>query len=295
MKAAVAQFAATMDKAVNLEHIAALSMEAAGAGARLLVFPEGAMCDFGEAGDDVLPYAESLDGRFVETVTRLAARHAMTIVAGMFEAIPGDGHVFNTAVVVDPARGLTASYRKRQLFDAFGERESDRFRIGDTRALLFDLEGFTAAVAICYDVRFPAFIQDAADRGADVLLLPAAWVAGPLKEDHWDVMVRARAMENTMYVAGAGQAGTRYCAHSMIVDPLGVAVASLAEREGVAVADVSRERLDQARARLPLVAQRRAQREAESGYDPLDGSSSSELIPSSTRASRTSGSSDSAT
>lgn len=263
MKVAVAQFAATMDKAANLECITALGAEAAGLGARVVVFPEGAMCDFGEAGDDLRPHAEPLDGPFVGALTRLAARHAVTVVAGMFEAVAGDEHVYNTAVVVDPARGLAASYRKRQLFDAFGERESDRFRSGDRQALLIDVEGFKAAVAICYDVRFPAFIQDAADRGADVLLLPAAWVAGPLKEDHWDVMVRARAMENTMYVAGAGQAGIKYCAHSMVVDPLGVAVASLAERAGVVVAELSRERLGQARARLPLVAQRKAQRESE--------------------------------
>lgn len=221
------------------------------------------MCDFGEAADDLRPCAESLDGPFVDALARLAGRHAMTVVAGMFEAVPGDEHVYNTAVIVDPAAGLVASYRKRQLFDAFGERESDRFRAGDRQAPLIDIEGFKAAVAICYDVRFPAFIQDAADRGADMLLLPAAWVAGPLKEDHWDVMVRARAMENTMYVAGAAQAGVKYCAHSMVVDPLGVAVASLAERAGVAAADLSRERLDQARAKLPLVAQRSALREGE--------------------------------
>ncbi len=262
MKVAVAQFAATMDKAENLDRITALCEEAAGLDARLAVFPEGAMCDFGEADDDLRPRAESLDGHFVDTLSRLAARHAMTIVSGMFEAVPGDEHVYNTAVVIDPARGLMASYRKRQLFDAFGERESDRFRKGDEQALIFQFEDFKAAVAICYDVRFPAFIQHAADRGADVLLLPAAWVAGPLKEDQWDVMVRARAMENTMYVAAAGQAGIKYCAHSMVVDPMGVAVASLAERAGVAVAELSRERLEQARARLPLVSQRRAQREA---------------------------------
>ena len=261
MRVGVAQFAASMDKSGNLEQISALCAQAAALGSNLTVFPEGAMCDFGEAADDLRPHAESLDGRFVDALAGLARRHGMTVVAGMFELIPGDSHVHNTAVVVDPGRGLIASYRKRQLYDAFGERESDRLRRGDAEAPLVEIGGFQAAVAICYDVRFPSFIQDAADRGADLLLLPAAWVAGPLKEDHWDVMVRARAMENTMYVAGAGQTGMKYCGRSKVVDPLGVATASLAERPGVAVAEVTQERLAEARSRLPLVAQRRAARD----------------------------------
>src|SRR5207245_7913590 len=100
-------------------------------------------------------------------------------------------------------------------------------------------------------------IQKAADDGAEVLALPAAWVAGPLKEEHWTITMRSRAIENTMYVAGAGMTGPSYCARSMIVDPLGVVLAGLAEAEGVTVAECCKERLAKARARLPLVAQRR--------------------------------------
>jgi predicted amidohydrolase len=130
-------------------------------------------------------------------------------------------------------------------------------KAGEEDPPLIELQGFAVAVAICYDIRFPAFIGRLADRGADVLLLPSAWVAGPLKETHWNVLARARAIDNTMYVAAAGQTGAAYCGQSLIVDPLGVVVAGLGEAEGVAVAEISHERLKLARARLPLVAQRR--------------------------------------
>ncbi|MEO8744128.1 MAG: carbon-nitrogen hydrolase family protein [Candidatus Dormiibacterota bacterium] len=269
MKVAVAQYEAGSDKNANLEHITELAEQAASAGARLVVFPEGAMHTFGELNDDLRPSAELLDGPFVDHLSRLASRLNQTLVAGMFELIPGDERIYNTAVVIDPSSGLAAAHRKGHLYDAFGENESDRFRPNPLPAGERDLhaegdhpmvrvDGFTIAIAICYELRFPTFIQQLADRGADLLVAPSAWVAGPLKEEHWNVMVRARAIENTMYVAAVGMTGAGYCARSMIVDPMGAVIGGLGETEGVAVADLSKERLARVRAKLPLVAQRRA-------------------------------------
>src|SRR3981081_1180110 len=118
MRIAVAQFAAGMNKAANLERIADLSARAADAGARLVVFPEGAVGDFGERGDDLRPLAEPLDGRFVTTLSALAARFKMTLVAGMFEEVAGDNLLRNAAGVVDPDKGLVGAFHKRHLFDA---------------------------------------------------------------------------------------------------------------------------------------------------------------------------------
>src|SRR5207237_9633682 len=126
MKVAVGQFAAGSDKRANLERISTLSEEAARTGARLVVFPEGAMHTFGELTDDLSPAAESLDGRFVSELSRLATRLRLTLVAGVFEAIPCDCHMYNTAVVVDSQRGCAASHRQRQLCYAFREQESGR-------------------------------------------------------------------------------------------------------------------------------------------------------------------------
>ena len=258
MKIAVAQFASGADKSTNMERIADLATQAAKAGARAVVFPEGAMHTFGELTDDLRPAAEPLDGQFVDSLMRLAYRLGVIVVAGMFEAIPGDERIYNTAVVIDPRDGILATHRKSHLYDAFGEKESARFRPGAEEPPLFEIDGVKTGLVVCYELRFPAYIQQIADRGADLLVVPAAWVAGPLKEDHWVVMTRARAMENTMYLAGAGMTGVGFCARSVIVDPLGIVVAGLGENEGVAHADISADRLTLARARLPLVEQRRA-------------------------------------
>jgi predicted amidohydrolase len=262
MKIAVGQFDAGADKSSNVERIADLAGQAARAGARIAVFPEAAMHTFGALTDDLHPAAEPLDGPFVDSLLRLAYRLGLIVVAGMFEAIPGDQRIYNTAVVVDPRDGVLAAHRKRHLYDAFGEKESDRFLPGSEDPPILEIDGFKVALVICYEIRFPGYIQQIADRGADVLLLPAAWVAGPLKEEHWTVMVHARAIENTMYVAGAGMIGAGYCGRSMIVDPLGVVAVGMAEAEGLVVGEVSSERLAKARARLPLVEQRRAASQA---------------------------------
>ncbi len=258
MKVAVAQFEAGSDKTANFERIAALSAEAASAGARLVVFPEGAMHTFGALTDDLRPAAEPLDGPFVTELRGLASRLLVTLVVGVFESIPGDRRISNTAVVIDARKGLVAAHRKRHLYDAFGELESERFRPGEADLPIIEVDGFSAALAICYELRFPALIQHAADRGANLLVVPSAWVAGPLKEEHWNLIVRARALENTMYVAAAGMTGAGYCARSMIVDPMGVVTASLGETAGVALAELSQDRLAHVRAKLPVVAQRRA-------------------------------------
>src|ERR1700730_4206162 len=265
MRIAVAQFSAGMSKPANLERLSALARSAADAGARIVVFPEAAMCDFGEKTTDLHSVAEPLDGRFVKTLSELAARFEMTVVAGMFESIPGDHLIYNTAVVVDPVKGLVGTYRKRHLFDAFGEIEAERFRPGIEDPVLIEIDGFSVAVVICYDIRFASFIERAADGGAELLLAPAAWVAGPLKENHLSVRARARAIDNTMFVAVGGQTGVGYTGRSVIVDPLGAILAALGDQEGVALADITHDRLKAARDRLPVLAQRRAARGTAAG------------------------------
>src|SRR5439155_4191121 len=128
-------------------------------------------------------------------------------------------------------------------YDAFGFRESDRVAPGDGETLVFGLDGIAFGVQTCYDVRFPELTRHLAGRGAEVVLLPAAWVPGPLKEAHWEVLVRARAIESTVYVAAAGLTGRRFTGSSMLVDPMGVAVVRAGEAETLLVGDVDRDRL----------------------------------------------------
>jgi predicted amidohydrolase len=258
MRVAIVQFTANLDPGVNREEIRKLTADAASGGAELVVFPEAAARDFGEPGEPLAPVAEPLDGPFASMLAALARRHHMVIVAGMLESIPGSStHVHNTVIAAGVDGDLLGAYRKLHLFDAFGHRESARIRPGDGQTLLFHHGDFTFGVLTCYDLRFPELARELVDQGASVLLVPAAWVQGPLKEDHWTTLARARAIENTSYLLGSDQVGNIYCGRSLVVDPLGVTVAALGDRPGVAVAEIDAERIAEVRARVPSLQHRR--------------------------------------
>src|SRR5207237_4656844 len=134
-------------------------------------------------------------------------RSRIAIVAGIYERAPDRDRVLNTVVALDASGALIGAYRKIHLYDAFGHRESDRIVPGGGETLRFRLDGVELGVQTCYDVRFPELSRHLAASGVEAILLPAAWVHGPLKESHWETLVRARAVENTVYVAAAGMAG----------------------------------------------------------------------------------------
>jgi len=255
MKVALGQMGAGPDKAQNLHRIATLAGKAAATGADLVLFPEAAMVG-ARPGESLAPSAEPLDGPFVSGLQQLASRHRMAVVAGMFEPA-GSDRVYNTVVAVGGDGRLIGAYRKIHLYDAFGQRESDRIKSGDGQTLTFELGGLGIGVMTCYEVRFPEMARRLSDLGADLILLPAAWVRGPLKEMHWDTLARARAIENTVYVAAAGQVSATYAGLSAIYDPMGVAVVSGGESEGVVAGEVTRERIDEVRLTNPSLSLRR--------------------------------------
>jgi len=257
MRVAAAQFAATTDVAANLARIEDLFGQAAESGVELLVLPEGSMHDFGPIDLPLGPVAQSVDGPFVAAIAKLASSTGTTVVAGMFETSEDPTRPYNTLVAVDPAGELVACYRKAHLYDSFGYRESDRLLAGPAEPIGLEVGGFSVGLMTCYDVRFPEFARSLVDAGSDLMVVPAAWVKGPLKEDHWETLLRARAIENTAYVIGAGQTGRMYVGSSMVVDPAGVALAKLGDEEGLAVCDVSLERLAEIRVRNPSLVNRR--------------------------------------
>jgi deaminated glutathione amidase len=250
MRIALAQFIAGPEKEANLRRMLALTEQAAGAGARLVLFPE---CSMAYLPPERPPasVAEPLDGPFVHKLAAAAARHGVALVAGLFERGPDAERAYNTAVAVDPTGRLAGAYRKIHLYDAFGHRESDRIAAGDGDTLVFALDGLTFGVQTCYDVRFPELSRHLVARGAEVVLLPAAWMHGLLKESHWEVLVRARAIENTAYVAAAGLTGRPFTGSSMLVDPMGVPVARAGEGEELVTGEVDPERLRSVRRTNP--------------------------------------------
>ncbi len=263
MRVAVVQFAAGDDKPANIAAVRRLVEQAAADGARLVVAPEAAMHDFGRPETPLGPVAEPLDGPFVSALRDQARRSSVTVVAGMFERAddrdPTD-RVYNTVVAVGPDGALLGRYRKQHLFDSLGWVESQRLCAGAPRdRLVVACEGLTVGVMTCYDLRFPELARALADDGATLLAVPSAWVAGPLKEDQWTTLVRARAIENVLYVAAADQSPPTYAGRAMVVDPFGVVVASTAERDGIALADADPERVRQCRERMPSLEHRRWQ------------------------------------
>lgn len=255
---ALGQFEATTDKAANLQRILELHAEAASAGAKLVVFPEAAM--FMDAADDVdlAEVAEPLSGPFVSRLQEAAAKSGVAVVAGMCEPVPGGASkVYNTAVAVGVAGELLGTYHKVHLFDAFGYRESDQYQPGTGKLLVFSLGDVRFGVAICYDLRFPEVFRALADRGAEVLLLPTAWVHGRLKEQQLSTLARARAIENSAYFATADQTGRTSSGNSELIDPMGVTISSIGECEGLAVGTVDTSRIAEVRASIPTLQQMR--------------------------------------
>lgn len=257
MRIALVQFAAEVDAEANRRRIADALDGLAGKGCDLVVLPEAAMHDFGSAGHDLAAAAEPLDGPFVQLLADRARRLEATIVAGMFERtadLP-----FNTLVVVGPDGELRTTYRKIHLYDSFGYRESDRLRAGDVTPVTFEVGGLTVGLLTCYDLRFPELARALMEPAPvpELLVVPAAWVAGQHKVEHWRTLLAARAIENTVYVAAAAQSGERYTGHSLVVDPWGSIVDEAHDADAVVLADLDPQVVARSREVNPSLANRR--------------------------------------
>jgi predicted amidohydrolase len=255
---AVAQFAPGTDSARNLSTMHRLASRATDRGAKLVVFPEYSSYFAPKLGADFVDAASSLDGPFVTSVQSLATRSEAWIVFGLVEEIDDADRFSNTLVAVSPAGDIVATYRKLHLYDAFGDRESEWVRPGEIEAAqVFDVEGFTVGLQTCYDLRFPEVTRRLVDAGANLIVVPSEWVRGPLKEHHWRTLAVARALENTAYLAAADHAPPIGVGNSMIVDPMGVEIATIGEIEDVAVASISLSRLTSVRELNPALKLRR--------------------------------------
>lgn len=250
LRVAVVQEASSLDPAVNRARLRDLVPD----GTDLVVLPEAFARGFGEAGSQVSAFAEPVPGPFATEVERVAEEHGTTVVAGMFETSPDPSRPFNTLVV---RGGATAEYRKIHLYDSFGYRESDALTAGPLAPCTVDVGGFRLGLLTCYDLRFPEHSRALVEAGAEVLVVPAAWVAGPRKVDHWRTLTRARAIENTVYVVAAAQPGPRYSGHSLVVDPLGDVLAEAGEDPAVLHATLTRSALEASRSVNPSLDNRR--------------------------------------
>jgi predicted amidohydrolase len=256
---AVAQFAPVNDSAANLESVRDLAVAASHRGAELVVFPEYSSYFEAALGQAFVDAAEPIDGPFISGVAEIATALEIFIVVGLVERLDHDTTKFsNTLVAIAPTGDIVATYRKLHLYDAFGQTESSWVKPGPiTEPETFDFKGFTVGLQTCYDLRFPEVTRRLVDAGTDIVVVPSEWVRGPLKEHHWRTLITARALENTIYVAAADHTPPVGVGNSMIVDPMGVEIATIGETTDIAVATISLDRISGVRAINPALQLRR--------------------------------------
>ena len=257
---ALAQMTSTADVAANLECAFALLDEAVAGGARLLAYPEVFACIAGREGK--LAAAESLEGPIVSRFRERAARHGLTILLGsLHERIPGNSErVHNTSVLIGPDGVLLAYYRKRKLFDVdlpgVRVRESDTIEAGAAPSPVVETAIGRVALTVCFDLRFSEIYRDLRARGAEIVCVPSNFTA-PTGAAHWEILLRARAIESQVFVlapAQEGQHNPRYRSfgHSMVVDPWGRVLAERATGIGLVWADIDLGVLHDVRGKLPM-------------------------------------------
>ena len=264
MRAAAVQLTATADFDRNLERADRLTRAAAADGAQLIVLPEK-WTALGR-GDALVAGAQSLDGPAITWARAIARELQIDLVAGSFsERVGGEERLRNTSVHVGPDGEIHASYRKVHLFDVVLEGtvyfESEHEQAGDELVASATADGVELGLSICYDLRFPELYRILALGGARIFSVPAAFTV-PTTRDHWEVLLRARAIEDQAFVVAANQIGEhaprlRSGGRSMIVDPWGLVLALAPDREGHIVADLDLEAQARIRRDLPALANRR--------------------------------------
>lgn len=258
MKVALGQFAVSREWQDNAETCIRLMQQAHQQNARLLVLPEAVLARDISDPDLAVKSAQALDGPFLSQLLAVSRDNTLTTVLTLH--VPGDdGRVLNVLVVLRSGE-IIARYDKLHLYDAFAVQESRNVSAGERIPPLVDVDGLNVGLMTCYDIRFPELARRLVLDGADLLVLPAAWVRGPLKEMHWDVLVTARALENTCYVVAVGECGPRNIGSSLVVDPLGVAIARAAESPALVLAEIDPQRIADARRALPVLVNRRFSR-----------------------------------
>ena len=263
MKAAVVQLSSTLDLDRNLEAAGRFVGQAAAAGARLVALPEV----FNRRGEStqVRDKAETLTGKTMEWAAAQAASHKVWLLAGSFGERADASRCFNCSTLYSPTGQRVAEYRKIHLFDidvaGAQARESDNVTPGDQMVVAEIEDGLKLGMTVCYDLRFPELYRRLTLLGARIIAVPAAFTERTGR-DHWEVLLRARAIENQVFVLAPNQLGTTpgtptSYGRSMIIDPWGTVLAQAPDQEGFVMADLDLGYQDGIRERLPCLQHRR--------------------------------------
>ena len=262
MRVAAVQMCSTPDKEHNLALAQSLATEAVGGGAELVALPE--LFHLWGSAAELRAGAEPLDGPAVTWAREFAAEHGVVVVAGSIVERGAGNLLHNASTLIDAHGELVAVYRKIHLFDVdvpgAAHRESATITPG-AAVVVADAGPLRLGMATCYDLRFPELFRALLDRGATAVVLPSAFTAATGK-DHWEPLLRARAIENQVFVIAPNQRGSsnaklHWHGRSMIVDPWGVVLAQAPDRDCVISAELDLDALEGVRTRLPSGIHRR--------------------------------------
>jgi len=266
MRVALVQMTSTDNVADNLRCAREAIEEAAERGAEFIALPENFA--FLRREGNPIPEAQGLDGEIIESVRELARRHRLPILAGTFaERIEADKRVYNTSVLIAETGEIAAVYRKIHLFDVDlresggGVFRESKFTAPGSEVVVAETRFGRLGLSVCYDVRFPELYRALAVRGADWITVPSAF-APETGKVHWEILLRARAIENQAFVLAPAQCGRHSpdrasYGHALVVDPWGQILAEAGDKPTVLVADCDPKQLERVRTSLPALRHRR--------------------------------------
>ena len=274
VKVSVVQMKSSMDKEENLQYSLEQIKESAKNYAKIICFPEFQMSfsPSSQSSKDLFSLSEYIDGNFVSQLKKSARENNIFIVGSIYERAnskptkkirsesnfdKNSYRVFDTVVLINNKGQLVSQYRKLHLYDALGFKESNKLLAGNKLFSPVTSPLGKIGTLVCYDLRFPELSRMLTLKGSGSLIAPSGWVQGTMKEDHWMIMCKARAIENGVYLIAPNQIGNIFCGRSLIVDPFGIVVTDMGNKVGFDIVDLDLDRIDVVRKTLPLLKNRR--------------------------------------
>jgi len=259
MKVGVVQFKASTNKENNLQKIISYISKAALKNVTLCAFPEFMMfyTRSSQTPKQLANLAEIINGNFVTTIAKAAKENHIQVIGSFYEKSRKKDRVYDTSFVINQSGKIISTYRKIHLYDALGFRESDKMVSGSKIAKPVNTSLGKIGMMICYDLRFPEMSRSLAIAGAEVLVIPSAWVKGNMKEDHWITINKTRAIENGCYVIAPDHVGNIYCGRSLVVDPYGKILLDMKKKQGIGFVNIDLNKVKETRKSLPLLKNRR--------------------------------------
>ena len=259
---ALVQMQSSSDKNTNLSASIDYIKRAAKKSADLICFPEFQMAysPATQTPRDLFDLAEDIKGNFITTLRKSAKEHNIATVATMYERVQSkrlNFRVSDTAAFISSNGLIKSVYRKLHLYDALGFKESIKLVSGNRIERPVKTPFGNFGLMICYDVRFPEMSRILTLMGAAILVMPSAWVSGIMKEEHWQIMTKSRAIENGVFIVAPNQIGNIYSGRSTVIDPFGAALIDMGTEEGLAIIEIDTSMIIRIRKALPLISNRR--------------------------------------